>query len=114
MYKITSEGKIVTYTDKSPYVKIVDGYSKPCPITQAQGIAAGGNCYNLIGQTEAFPGRPVAWVHQVDSGEELSNSFDKINEAYAKLAELQRSNFSLGMSIEEIEEALCDIDKGDA
>jgi hypothetical protein len=69
MYKVVSEGNVVAYCDKPPYVKVVDGYSKPCPITQANGIVAGGNCYNIIGMDEAFPGRPVAWVHKVDSGE---------------------------------------------
>lgn len=71
MYKIVSNSKTVAYTDRPPYVKVVDGVSVPCPVTEAEGIVAGGNCYNIVDMEEAFPGRPVAWVHQVDGGGEL-------------------------------------------
>ena len=110
MYKVVSEGKIVAYTDNPPYVKVVNGYSEPCNIKEAQGIVAGGNCYNLVGQN-VFPDRPTAWVHIVDGWEILFDNDGKITITEGNVTDLQNATCELDESLDEVMEALCDIDE---
>ena len=111
MYKVTSNGNIVALCESSPYVKVVDGISKRCSIKEATGIVAGGNCYNLVG-FDAFPGRPTAWVTESDGWEIVFDDNGKISITMVDVADLQDVACDIDANMEEMMEALCDLDEG--
>ena len=110
MYKIISNGKPVAFTEKPPYVKVVNGYSKPCNVKQATGVVAGGNCWNLVGHND-FPGRPTAWVTIVDGWEIVHDDNGKVTVMVGDVSDLQDVTCEHDVTLEEIQEAICDIDE---
>lgn len=110
MYKIVSNGKAVAFVEKPQWVKVVNGISKNCIYREATGIIAGGAPFNLVGHND-FPRRPTAWVHKADGWEIVHDDNGKVTVMVGDVSDLQDVTCDHDTALEEINEALCDIDE---
>ena len=100
MYRVISEGKVVSLCDEPHYVKkSKNGSWITCKESEAEAIVACSELYNLPGQSHVAD-RPEATIDVVDGGEFIFKNYINLD--------------SYRNEIETLEDALCEIDKGDA
>lgn len=117
MYKITSEGKLVAICDEPRYIKVKQSTGAFIQTTEndAQGIAVNGTPYNLSGHVEitvAGETAPVAFINPVDGGSVLFKDTGRITVNEDNILELQDATCGMDATMEEMMEALCDLDEG--
>ena len=97
MYRIVSEGKIVSLCENLRYVKRKQSTRAyiQCNEEEAEAIAVRGTLYNIQGKTDT-PDIPIAEITVVDNGEFVFNNY------------VDRYNFD--DKITAIEDAMCEMD----
>lgn len=101
MYKILSNGSLISLCAKPRYVKINENNGTYIESTKedAIGVSIYGNLYNLPGKT-TIPDRPEAMIVQDDSEEYIFRNRTQIAE----------NKKNTNISIVKIENAMCDLD----
>ena len=110
MYKIIVDGQAVAMTDKPQFVRFVNGVSQKCNYEEAEGVIAGGRGYNLNNHN-AYPDAPTAWVHKCDGWEIVFQDDGRITLNEINTAELQDAACDMDADIEDIKDALCELDE---
>ena len=100
MYRIVSDGEIISLCDKPRFVKkkATSGCYIVCSKEDAEAVAVNGKLYNLPGKNN-ITDRPEVSIDEVDGGEFLFSDY------------VEKRVFSLQIS--SLEDALCEIDQGE-
>ena len=115
LYAIVSNGELLELCEEPRYIRLNPKTNTfvQCSEEDAEGVAAGGEAYNFDG-SNAFEGKPVAYINKVDGARYTFESHKRIGETEKNVNDVETSVCELDMNtsdrLDEIENAILELD----